>query len=96
MTTHYLNRNLLLTELYIQIIEFLSKSIQRFTSAKICVHTKKCLEYFYYFMDATVLATYMTGVLIPLQMSPSLRGRRSGIPWQITSLTDVQHERGKS
>jgi hypothetical protein len=38
----------------------------------------------------------ITPTTIPLQMSPSMSGRRSGIPWQITSLTDVQHDRGNS
>jgi hypothetical protein len=32
--------------------------------------------------------------LLPLQMSPSCSGLWSGIPWQMTSLTEVQHDLG--
>lgn len=31
---------------------------------------------------------------VPLQISPSCKGRVSGIPWQITSLTEVQQLAG--
>lgn len=32
---------------------------------------------------------------LPLTISPSCKGRLSGIPWQITSFTEVQQDFGK-